>query len=80
MSNRAEIFNGHALMLRPTELEKWSVWWKDKDIAEVSKTKIKGRYLIELCYSQDGYTLYDEADSLDAAWELLKHYIVYFRM
>lgn len=79
MNSRAEILNGYALMLRPTKRDKWSVWWKDKDVAEISKT-IKGRYLIELCYSQDGYTLIDDTNSLDEAWEVLKKYIVYFKM
>ena len=78
MDSRAEILNGYALMLRPDH-GKWIVWWKDKDVAEISKS-IKGRYLIELCYSQDGYTLIDDANSLDEAWELLKKYIVYFKM
>lgn len=78
MSNRAEIFNGHALMLRP-DCGKWIAWWKDKDVAEISKS-INGRYMIELCYSKDGYILKDEAGSLDESWELLKHYIVFFKM
>jgi hypothetical protein len=37
-------------------------------------------YHLDFYYSKEGYTLVEDFDSLDDAWEKTKEYIAYFRL
>ena len=79
---RKEIVEGYELNLRThPDGDKWIITRKGNIIGLISllPTKTK-RYLLELEYSQDGYTLVEDFDSLEDAWEKTIGYISYFKL
>ena len=79
---RKEIVEGHELKLRthPDE-DKWIITRKGNIIGLISLLPLPTkRCLLELEYSQDGYTLIEDFDTLDDAWDKTKEYIAYFKL
>lgn len=77
---RKEIVEGYELNLRThPDGDKWMVTRKSHVIGLISLLPTK-RYLLELEYSQDGYTLVEDFDSLEDAWNKVKGYISYFKL
>lgn len=77
---RKEIVKGYELNLRThPDGDKWIITRKGNVIGLISLLPTK-RYLLELEYSKDGYTLVEDFDSLEDAWNKTKEYIAYFRL
>lgn len=79
---RKEIVEGIELKLRThpdSDGDKWMVTRKGQIVGLIS-TITDNRYLLDLWYSKDGYTLIEDFDSLDDAWDKTKEYIAYFRL
>ena len=77
---RKEIVEGHELKLQAySDGYKWMLTRKGHIVGLIS-TITEKRYLLALCYSKDGYTLIEDFDTLDDAWEKTKEYIAYFRL
>ena len=77
---RKEIVEGYELKLRThPDGYKWMVTRKGQIVGLISTITDK-RYLLDLWYSKDGYTLIEDFDSLDVAWDKTKEYIAYFRL
>ena len=77
---RKQIVEGHELNLRThPDGDKWIINRKGNIIGLITvlPTKTK-RCLLELEYSQ--YTLIEDFDTLDDAWEKTKEYIAYFKL
>ena len=77
---RKEIVEGYELKLRThPDGDKWIINRKGNIIGLITvlPTKTK-RCLLELEYSQ--YTLIEDFDTLDDAWEKTKEYIAYFKL
>ena len=77
---RKEIVEGYELKLRThPDGDKWMVTRKGHLVGLISTISNK-RYHLDLWYSKDGYTLIEDFDTLDNAWEKTKEYIAYFKL
>ena len=79
---RKEIVEGLELKLRThPNGDKWFVTWKSHAIALITKIQLAHEiYHLDFYYSKEGYTLIEDFDSLDEAWDKTKEYIAYFRL
>ena len=77
---RKEIVEGYELKLRiHPDGYKWMLTRKGHLVGLIS-TQPDDRYHLDLWYSKDGYTLIEDYDSLDDAWEQVKGYISYLKL
>lgn len=77
---RKDIVEGLELKLRThPDGDKWMLTRKGHIVGLIS-TITDNRYLLDLWYSKDGYTLIEDFDSLEYAWEKTKEYIAYFNL
>ena len=79
---RKEIVEGYELKLRKhPQSGKWFITWKSHVIALITKIQLAHEiYHLDFYYSKEGYTLIEDFDSLDVAWDKTKEYIAYFRL
>lgn len=78
---KKESVDGHDLNLLHPDEDKWIITRKGNIIGLISLLPLPTkRYLLELEYSQDGYTLVEDYDSLEDAWNKVKGYISYFKL
>ena len=77
---RKDTVEGFELKLR-TDGDKWIATWKSHAVALITKMQLVHEiYYLEFYYSKEGYTLIENFDSLDDAWEKTKEYIAYFNL
>lgn len=77
---RKEIVDGHSLKLRQQpQSGKWFITRKSRVVGVIS-TQPDDRYHLELVYSQDGYAIVEDFNSLEELWEKTKSYISGFNL
>lgn len=79
---RKEIVEGLELNLRThPDGYKWIATRKSHAVAMITKMQLAHEiYHLDFYYSKEGYTLIENFDSLDDAWEKTKEYIAYFNL
>lgn len=77
---RKEIVEGYELKLRNhPQSGKWFITWKSHVIALITKIQLAHEiYHLDFYYSKEGYTIIEDFDKLDDAWEKTKLYISEF--
>lgn len=79
---RKEIVEGYELKLRNhPQSGKWFITWKSHVIALITKIQLAHEiYHLDFYYSKEGYTIIEDFDKLDDAWEKTKLYISEFNL
>lgn len=79
---KKEIVEGLELKLRThPDGDKWIATWKSHAVALITKMQLAHViYHLDFYYSKEGYTIIEDFDKLDDAWDKTKEYIAYFRL